>query len=462
MSQLISKYKFFELYFSLQKTEKKELFRLAKSNILARTIEVTEFLSYLNSLDKSADYEAIIKEIVIDFKQKNKDLRRVLNYCLKTTEAYLVLKDSLENNSKKDAQLASIYRKKRLQKNLETLINKSNAQAKDTSYYHNKYKIDSEFNNYLLLTQRTTQNLLTDQSLDAYFIINKLKSACHLLMSQRMSNQDTVVSFLPEILDQIEQTKEEKIPLIQLYYKAYKTLSLNKQTNFSELKLDLKNYEQKVAQTELRDLYTYAINFCIKRLNEGESDYATEVFELYQNSLDSKALYVADKLSPFTYKNIVSAGILTRQFQWAKEFVVSYKMDLPTVDRESFYSFNLARVYFEQGDYSETLDVLRNARIKDVLTRMSSRVLEIKAFIEMDEFDLVDSLVTNLNQMIRRNKTLTYHRENYRNFGNLVKRYMQVNPYDKKDVSKLLQSITDTSSLVEKKWLSMKTQELLG
>lgn len=151
---------------------------------------------------------------------------------------------------------------------------------------------------------------------------------------------------IEEILVYVESHSLTEVPAVGIYYDVYNMLTHpNPEGFFTSLKEKLVRFRDNFTAYDLRTLYLYAINFCIGRINTGDEVFVQEILDLYKNALETEVLLDQDKLSPFTYKNITSAALKAGDLDWAEEFVRNYEGLLPEEYQESFYSFNLARIY---------------------------------------------------------------------------------------------------------------------
>jgi len=92
----------------------------------------------------------------------------------------------------------------------------------------------------------------------------------------------------------------------------------NETKHFFELKKLLQKHPKAFAEAELRDLYEYAINYCLRRVNAGQLDFLKELFSLYKETLEAGLLFEDEQLSFWTYKNIVGVALRLREFLWAE------------------------------------------------------------------------------------------------------------------------------------------------
>jgi hypothetical protein len=158
-------------------------------------------------------------------------------------------------------------------------------------------------------------------------------------------------------------------------------------------------------------------------------------------------------LSRFAYKNIVALGLRMEAYDWISYFLENYTKYLERRFRENYYNYNFARLSYSRNDYKASMESLSKVGTNDVLLNIDAKVLQLKMYYELDEFDALDSLITSMGTFIRRKNMLTYHRENYRNILKYFQKLSALNHLDKQALSALREEISKESVLTEKRWL---------
>ncbi len=120
--------------------------------------------------------------------------------------------------------------------------------------------------------------------------------------------------------------------------------------HFLRLKKQIDINRKLISNDELRDLYTLARNYCIRKINLGNQLFSRELFDLYQRELELLKQSETGELSPMIYKNITSLAFKIEEHDWAYNFIQQYTNHLPEEHRNSYYSFNMARYYFTKKD----------------------------------------------------------------------------------------------------------------
>jgi len=277
-----------------------------------------------------------------------------------------------------------------------------------------------------------------------------------------MSGQNFDLKLLPEILKLITDKNFSETPAVMLYYQSYNAIEhlqsnniVQSEESFKELKALIKAHWQHFPSSEIRDIYLFAINYCIKRLNAGNRNFIREAFELFRSGLKNETILEESVLSSFTYKNITRLGIALSENKWVVEFLETYKKYLHPRERENTWRYNLAFFYFQEKNYQEAMQILLRVEFKDVLNNLDARRILLKSYFELGEYKALDSLLDSFSRYIHRQK-MGYHRENYLNLIRFVKKIIDIRPNDKPALDSLKKEIKETVQLAKREWLLEK------
>jgi hypothetical protein len=163
---------------------------------------------------------------------------------------------------------------------------------------------------------------------------------------------------------------------------------------------------------EQRDIYILTINYCIKKLNTGAEHFIREAFETYQKGLKKDVFIENEILSRWTYNNIIILGLKLKEFNWVESFIYDYKKYLDTSTREDSFSFNLAKFYFEKKDYETVMPLLIQTKYDDLLHNLGAKMMLVKMYYELKEFDALENLLESFKTYILRKRDIGYHKEN--------------------------------------------------
>lgn len=410
--------------------------------------------------EKQAIFQKIYPENNYDAQQ----IRLLMSLLLKQIERFFACQALLQDAAEMKILQARAYRKRGLvkqfryiQRDLDRLQNKK--PFRDAAYLELQYQIQFEQYQFTSSQKRIdAQNLQeVSDSLDLAFIALKLRNTCLAISHQTVYNVQYEVGLLEDMLSYVREKMLLNVPAIGLYYHCYYALiQPAEERHFMAFKKMIMAYGHQFPAEEIRDLYLLAINYCIKRLNEGHQAFAWEGLELYKEGLQHKVLITNGLISRFSYRNIVAMGLIAEDFTWVASFISDYRSYLPKAHRESMFSFNMARLKYRRKNYTAALQLLQKSEYKDLLLNLAAKTIQLKIYYELEEFDLLHAHLKAMEQFIRRKKVIGYHRTNYLNLIRFVEKLLKLNPFDKEARGQLHSEIEASEVLTEKGWLVEK------
>ena len=176
----------------------------------------------------------------------------------------------------------------------------------------------------------------------------------------------------------------------------------------------------------------------------------------------SEVLLVNGALSPWTFRNIVFAGLRLGDFNWVQSFINDYQYQIEERYRENAVTFNLANLYFYKKDYDKVLKLLRTVEYEDPSYNLNSKTILIATYYETNELDPLASLLSSFETYLRRKKEIPPDRRlHYMQLIRFMKSFIRIAPSDTEVLQKLRKRIADTEGVVNKEWLLEKIDELL-
>mgnify|MGYP001193107945 CR=1 FL=1 len=394
-------------------------------------------------------------------------VRMAMSFLLKLTEQYLVYTEFFSDEVKVKTKLAEILRHRNLPKHFEKTMREvqnmqEQAPHRNAEFFTDDYHVQMEQYRFSAAASRTARHNLQSvaDNLDIAYFSQKLRQACLLLSHQAVYNTDYRFGMLDEVLAHVEAQSLLHIPAIGVYFHCYRALTKPEQpTHFHQLKKLLVEEYEKFPQPEIADLYILAINFCIKRYNEGDPAYVADQLELYRHGLEKGYFLNNGVLSRFTFRNVVSAGLRMKELSWVEDFIHGFQEKLEYRHRQSMFSFSLARLEYERKHYGPALQLLQKSEYTDLLLNLAAKTLVLKIFFETQELDALESHLAAMQRFIRRKKIIGYHRENYLNLVFFTRKLLEA--FDPKSLETLREEVTGTKALAEKEWLLEQMDDLV-
>ena len=394
------------------------------------------------------------------------DLRHLLNYFLRAVERFLVLRKMDEDEAMGSMLLAEAYLDHDLGELAGSRLRRATQQIGKMKgggperIQHGIRRAELDYKSHAAKGRSFKAGLqeISDQ-VDRWFAAQKLKYACTMLSQRNVFKADYELDFISEIVDRVSAGQLRDEPLVAIYFATYRMLMEDdSRIAFQEQIQLLEQYGDLLSHPDLRSLYLMSINFWIRQLNRGAQDAAERVYQLYQKGLGEGWLIQNNELSPYTYKNVVAAGLKLKEYREVGRFIEQYRKRLPEGVRYSYYQTSLAEVELAQGHWREVLRILRFVQHRDPLAQLRARIMQIKAGYELGEIQIIEYQLDNLRQLLRRRKELAYHREAYANFERFLRRLLSLMPGDSKQEEKLIGEIRSTDPLPESEWLVKKVE----
>lgn len=301
------------------------------------------------------------------------------------------------------------------------------------------------------------------ENLDVFLMGSKLRQACLLLSHEKTTKIEYDYDLLHQILKHLESPAQQHLlrePLIALYYFSYKALKEEKAIYFEQLKNLLEAHQTCFTQVELKDFYVIGINFFIKQLNDGQDQYLSAAFEWYRKALEEGVLLEQGVLSGVYYRHMVALGLRLKEFDWVKDFIFKYRSFLNPKQRKLHFTDNLAKWHYEKGELEKAMDLVRPAKYVDSLSNLTSKILLMKIYYDLEERDVLDSYLKSFEHTVRRQRKSGYHKEHYLQMIAVMSKLLKVNFYDKAAVHQLEDLVLGIDRLLEKKWFLERIRRL--
>lgn len=341
-------------------------------------------------------------------------------------------------------------------------------------FYYEKYRYHKMLNQiHLDKKQRLYDANLQWQNnqLDYFYLAKKLKIACDMLSRNIVIQANYEAHYIEDLLAWLEADRIdlEEHPLIHVYYQVLKTLQESTDSAYQKLKELIENYSKLFLPEELLLLYNYAENFCILKINNGTTRYYKEFLTIYKQKLDKQLLLEDGYLPEGDYKNIVTAGVRTKDYQWTEAFIHKNKQKLRPEVQENAFNYNLAVFYYATQQHSAALELLMTILFTDISYGVGAKTIQLQIYYELNEMEPLINLVDTFRLYVMRHKTQSdYRKKANLNMLRIVKKvaklkekttFMNQKQFEK-ERTKLQVLYTELSPLSNSDWVKEIIQEL--
>jgi hypothetical protein len=328
-------------------------------------------------------------------------------------------------------------------------------------YYRNAYEDRSD--------AAPLQQML--YSLDRYYAVEKLRHACHLTANSMLMNTSFDFGFLDAVLDYINSPTGQNAlandKSIDCYYHILMSLREPEEVaHYEKMRYYMNESFDSFPLNEQRDIFTFANNYCISRINAGDKSFIRELFELYRRGLNNEIIFENGILSEWNYKNIVTLGCSSGEYEWTENFIEKNYHRLPESQRDNAYALNKAQFFYSRGLYKEAGELLRQVEDSDVKYHLARVLLEVRiAYDQQETSYLLNQLETFRLYVQRHRKISPADKKRYINYARLSKQlatlrhqeeYMGKEQFSQK-LQLLHKKIVDTPHTVGRSWLMQES-----
>ncbi|MCK6694264.1 MAG: hypothetical protein L6Q97_19445 [Thermoanaerobaculia bacterium] len=307
-------------------------------------------------------------------------------------------------------------------------------------------------------------------NLDMFYHLYRLEHLNYFLLQCKMTNldiSDDIALALRESPLPERYLEESSYLLIQ-----YKIFCLLQSPNpslaeFEALNDLLKRHEPFLEKNMLEQYYAYLRNICVILIASGAEDLYPILHQIQRDNLERGILYLEGKqgrLSPSAVLNLVTNGLIVRNYGWVAEFLESHKdRILGDNATQDLYRTNMACYLFAVGKFEEALDYIPQVS-PYVDYHLMARRLELRIYYELNS-DLLPYKIDAFRMYLSRSshKFLSPAlRERNGDFANLLFQLSHVQPGNPERARRVLRRIEQNKGVSERKWLLEKARQLLG
>jgi hypothetical protein len=456
--------------------------------------EISLFYDFISSPfnNKNKIHTTIVKELLkihpnyseidkktLEKKTQSNNLVRDMSLVMKLAERFLVICHVKDNKLLSDFTKISELNKRALGKLTQGSIKSfksglQNTKIKSFNELLYNYLVDEEIDTAYNRDEALpySQALLEKaESLDVFYVFNKLKIYTEMQMRERIMNVSYEKTFFDEIKTFIDDHPDllEKHPSLQIYLMLIELLKEKvSRTQYVKYFSFIKEYISFTPTGEASNFIQHAINHCIKMTNTGHN-YLPELFDAMKFQVEEGLLVVEGFVHDRSYKNIIEVALRVKEQDWAENFLETHIKFITNEDREMIYNCNKASILLFKKEYKAALRSLTFVNFKNVFYDMYSRSLMIKIYFETNDTISVETSVNNYKSFLKREKSLAdIQRSMYQNFikyaSCLTRIKDKINSYSEEFVAGKLRTlqleIQQEKYIADKIWLMKQVDEL--
>ncbi len=415
----------YKLLNTLTQSEMAGLAEFSRSPFHNTRSDIVKFLVYLSSVypnpeENAISDETVYREVYGREKLNTQVVKNLLHRTTKLCEKYLVELALRNDRFTHDTLLISELQKRKL----VSYADKKADLAISIQDQHEGYSISFLKKRYdlLELKHQLTENhdsrfKITSNStkLSAalkYMLVSILRTLNDYEVNRFVEADESRNVFIDRInemlnfenaLETIKTNEPENYPLVACYY--YGLLSkVNDPNGLYREKLKQLSFEniERFRQVDNIEFWQMIFaSYIFSKSSKGPVDVKTlhEINKMYVNR---GVIYRDDHgfVSDSSYHNIAMQAIGCRDFQWAGNFINTYRDQLEPSVKENTYNFLMGYFNVTKGDYNNVIQYLSRIKSPDIPVNLTVRWMLIRTYYELGHYFEAESAVDAFRKFI--------------------------------------------------------------
>ena len=295
-------------------------------------------------------------------------------------------------------------------------------------------------------------------NLDIYYLIEKLRLYCQLLTVKFQKNTEEDILLMKPIIKHIENHDFTGVPQLNIYHQIFNSIREKDNTQYYfKLRELLKEHGGRFNKSEASDMYNFAINYIVFKINSGHENFLAEYFSLYEDLLNKKVIFENNELPTKHYFNVITIALRLNKFEWVANFIKTYGEFINSLEKENAITYTLAQLNFYRKDFNKVLELLRFVEYKELSRKLNSKVMLLSTYVELKEIEPLYSLLDSFRTFLGRNTQINKENKNaYLSLIKFVRRYISIQPTEIQKLTELQIKIEQSESFYNKSWLLEK------
>ena len=297
-------------------------------------------------------------------------------------------------------------------------------------------------------------------SLDQYYVLTKLQFGCQLLAVNTflfpVNVEKSIESF--RYLEHIINLPHLQIPIIKVYYQAYKMLDISSEldlNNFEDFKTILDKYNDDLSEDQRKTLNALIRSYVTFQYHNGKEGFLKNAFEVYKDHQKKGYLNYNGKILAQPFRNLVTLGLRLKETEWVYNFLQEHKGKITGSKKpDLIYDFNLSMYYFQIKEYDKAMENLPET-FDDTYYKLGVKRLELMIYMETRSL-ILESKILAFKAFIYRlssSKITEKQKKANNNFIHLLRQINNIKTEFNADRIKKLKLKVEQHDLInEKEW----------
>ena len=379
-------------------------------------------------------------------------------------EQFLLVEQLMAQPMEQQLGLMTLFQEMELPKHYNAALRKARKLAEsypyqDGPYLQYLYRIAELENRHSEQYERSYRKELqhTADALDRAYLAEKLRYSLEMVNAGLVLDVHYQLNLGEAVIQWVQEQAFEDTPVIRVYLSALLMLQHPEETkHFNRLRQLLQENADDIPPPELKNLYTYLLNYCTRRINRfRDESYYAHFLELNELLLEKGLLLEDGQLAPWRYSNLITVGLRTGKLEWVHQFLNEYKKYLPEAFRENIFHYNLGHYLYWRKEYDKAQVVLNQLDLRDLLLAVAAKNLLAKIYFETGQTELLLSFLEAYRIYIYRNPLAKPQlKKQLRNFIDYTRKLTKLESFETKKRKELAESLPSPTEVLEWEWLN--------
>jgi len=392
-----------------------------------------------------------------------KEFNYLTNFLLQHAENYIAMESFGEDQTSKHSRVLGYCLDKGLHKHYKGVYQRAQKSLtaepyRDGDWHLKAWRLaDAEMHRFYSFHSRRADSSITAvvDHLDAFYLDKKLALSSEILNINQILNEKFDTSFTQELV-MLMANRESSRSIIEIRKLILNLLRDPEDvSSFFRLRDLLPLAQEHYPPDKAKGVFTYAQNYCIRRIKSGDATFEVELFRIYQETIRSEIIFEDGMLSPWHCKNICSIALKLREFSWVGEFLAGHEHRIPLEFRSTAIAYNQANLLFHQERFGEALRSLSKVEFADVFYALDTRKMMLMIYFIRKDSEAFFSLVSSFKTYLNRNQVISEpSRIAYKSFVEWIAKIFRLPEWEFREKKTLLkEELSQAQQIVGKEWL---------
>jgi hypothetical protein len=415
-------------------------------------------------------------------KEFNKQIIWNINsHMLSMAEDFLSVVSLKKNKFLYEQQVAAEFLERRLSDYYKKKVNEMESSIDSlgvgAEYFRRKAELEDGRMSYHFIedTQQFLPELVNKKG--DYIVLNFMRELADTIGNMRTSKSmynkpyDDSLSFkfitnlnLEQIVKYAYERGFKYAPVLDIYYESIMlSLQYENKEHFFRLKELFEQNHHLFTKEEKHLVAAELTNYCVQKMNEGDSSLRKANFELDKFKLKEEIVFISRLLPKVTFMQILGNALAIKEFEWAKNYIEEYIPKMKTSYQKPTRALCYAHLYYVQKDFGKVLENLSQTEFFDSLDKIYVRTLYIRTYFEMKEFETLRNYLDTARHFYEKNPHISNTlRNNNIKFVSCMSRFLAaMDSHDDFELEKIKKFALEDKTMANKEWIAEKIDEVL-